>query len=197
MALSKTLILNKALTLIGSSPVTNINDSSAQAQALRQVYEISLKSILSECKWNFATKRLLLSQSADTLSWYDSNENIVYVRPADIIYIFGTNDSTARWRDEGDYIISDTSGLGIRYVYYHDDATKYAPLFVDAFTDLLAANIAFTVVNSASLGDKFLQKYERVSLPKATALNSQQGIQQETNDGAWVDAKSFDNPLNS
>ena len=116
MAASKTSIINKALTLVGALAVTSIDDDSQNARTVRKIYEIDLRSILSECKWNFATKRLLLSLSADTLDWYDTGEGVVYVRPTDIIKIFETNNVKARWREEGDYIISDTSELGIRYV---------------------------------------------------------------------------------
>ena len=189
---SKTEILNKALTLIGAATITSIDDDSNNAKILRKVYDISLRSILGECKWNFATKRALLSVSADDLAWYDSGETIVYAKPADIIRVFGTNTAGAKWREEGDYIISDSSELGIRYVYFHDDPTKYPSLFIDAFVDKLASDIAYMIVNSGSLGEAYLNKYEKISLPKATAANSQTGVQQTLSDDAWELAKYFD-----
>lgn len=193
MAASKTSIINKALTLVGALAVTSIDDDSTNARTVRKIYEIDLRSILSECKWNFATKRLLLSISADTLSWYDTGEGVVYVRPSDIIKIFETNNSKARWREEGDYIVSDTSELGIRYVYFHDDPAKYPGLFVDAFVDKLASSFAYEIVNSATLGERYLGKYENISLPKATAANSQVGYQQTIIDDAWELSKYHNN----
>ena len=80
------------------------------------MYESSLRSILSECKWNFATKRVLLTVVTDTMAWYDQGETLVYQKPSDVIRIFGDNSDGSIWREEGDLIISDTSGLGIRYV---------------------------------------------------------------------------------
>jgi len=185
MALSKTDILNKALTLVGASPVINIDDSSNNARVMSRVYEGALRSLLSECKWNFATKRADLSSTTDELDWYDTGETYVYIKPTDMIRIYGASDATARWREEGDYIVSDSSGLGLRYVYYLDSPAKYPAYFIDALIDKLCADIAYSIVNSASLGEKFVSLYQKVSLPKAMAANSQTGIQQEMNDSEW------------
>jgi hypothetical protein len=189
MAITKTAILNKALTLVGANPIVNIDDDTNNARILKRVYEIALRSILSECKWNFATKRALLSVSADTLDWYDSGEIYVYVKPIDMIKIFGANDSKAVYREEGDYIVSDTQGLGLRYTYYIDSPEKYPASFIDAFIDKLCSDIAYAIVNSATLGEKFKTLYESVSLNKATSDNSQTGKQQTLVDDAWEMAK--------
>jgi len=192
MAISKTDILNKALTLVGAAPVTSITDNTNNARILSRVYDISLRAILSECKWNFATKRTDLSLLTDTLAWYDTGETYVYQKPIDMIRIFGANVAIATFREEGEYIVSDTSGLGLRYVFYLDDPTKYPSVFVDAFIDKLCSDIAYMIVNSASLGEKYKTLYESVSLPKAMAANSQVGKQQGLRDDAWEMAKYSD-----
>lgn len=194
---TKTEILNKALTQVGAAPVTSIDDDSTNAKVMARVYDSSLRSILSECKWNFATKRALLAVSTDSLSWYDTGEGIVYQKPSDIVRIFGTNSPSAQWREEGDYIVSDTSGLGIRYVYFLETASKFPASFVDAFVDRLSADIAFQIVNSASLGQTYKEVYEKVSLPKAMSQNSQVGIQQTMQDDAWELAKYQNTQPNS
>ena len=198
MSISKTNLVNKALTQVGASPITNLDDDTTNnARVVNRVYESSLRSILSECKWNFATKRALLSVSADTLAWYDTGETIIYDRPSDTIKIFGVNVANAIYREEGDYIISDSSGLGVRYVYYLDDPTKYSALFIEAFIDKLCSEIAYSIVNSATLGDKYKQVYETVSLPKATASNSQVGTQTNIQDDAWELAKYSNTQVNT
>jgi hypothetical protein len=192
MAISKTDLLNKALTQVGANPITSIDDSSNNARILSRVYEISLRSILYECQWNFAVKRILLTVSADTVPWYDTGNTYIYAKPTDIIRIFGVSDDQATWREEGDYIISDTSGLGIRYVYYLDVPSKYPAFFVDAFIDRLCSEIAYGIVNSDTLATRFKELYEGVTLPKAMAANSQIGTQQYLNDDAWENAKYYD-----
>jgi hypothetical protein len=189
MSISKTGLINKALTLVGANPITNIDDDTNNARVANRVYEISLKSILSECKWNFATTRKLLSSVDTDLAWYDSGETYIYQKPADCIRIFGTNDDGATWREEGDYIISDTTGLGIRYVYYLDEPNKYPSSFAEAFIDKLCSDICYMIVNSAQLAGTFFEKYQKVSLPKAMAENAQIGKQQYLKDDAWELAK--------
>lgn len=193
--MTKVDLCNKALTLLGASPIVSLDDSTANARALNRVYEISLKDLLSECKWNFATRRRLLSLSTDTLQWYDTNSTYVYTKPSDSIFIYETNDIYATWREEGDYIISDTSGLGVRYVYFNDDPSKYPAKFADAFVDRLASDIAFYILNSAPKAESLMQKYLSISLPKAKSKNAQIGVQQTIRDDAWDLAKYSDGSL--
>jgi hypothetical protein len=192
MSISKTEILNKALTLVGAAPVTNIDDDTNNARILSRVYEIALRSILSECRWNFATKRMKLTVSTQVPDWYDTGEKYVYVRPNDMVRAFEAHDTDATWREEGDYIYSDTSGLGLRYIYYLDVPSKYPAFFIDAFVDKLCSDIAYAIVNSASLGEQFKRLYETVTLPKAMSANAQIGTQQTLKDNAWENAKYND-----
>jgi len=192
MAISKTDLVNKALTLVGGAPIVNLaTDNTNNSRIANRVYELSLRSLLSECKWNFATKRSLLSlvSTGGTLAWYDSGETYLYTKPSDMIKVFEASVEGATYREEGDYIVSDTSSLGLRYVYYLDDPTKYSAQFMDAFTDKLCSDMAYMIVNSSSLGDKYKQIYEGVSLPKAMASNSQVGTQQTMKDDSWELAK--------
>lgn len=189
MAIDKIELINKSLTLVGANPITSIDDSANNARIVNRVYEISLRSILSECKWNFATTRALLTQVTDTMAWYYTDEAYVYARPVDVIRIFGTNDNDAMWREEGDFIISDTSGLGVIYVRYIDDPVKYPASFTEALIDKLASDIAYMILNSGTVADKFNEKYQKVTLPNARAENAQIGTQQIMIDDAWELAK--------
>jgi len=190
---AKLNIINKALTLIGAEPINTLSDGTTNSDIVDRVYTTALKSILSECQWGFATKRALLTTVATTtIAWFYSGDNadsIVYSKPSDIIRIFGTNDDDALWRDEGDYIIADTSGLGLKYVYYTTDAEKYPASFVEALVDLVAYQACFMIVNSASKAREMFEKYEKVSLPKAKSENAQTGVQQYLKDDAWTLAK--------
>lgn len=190
MAITQTLILNKAFTICGANPITDITDDTRNARALNSVYEIALKSVLSECKWSFATTRATLSTtSTTTMVWYHTNEAYVYDRPSAAIRIFDTNDKYAEWREEGDFIITNTASLGIAYVYYHETPSKYPPSFIEAFIDKLCSDVCFMILNSSTQATAFLEKYIKISLPKAMAENSQIGLQQTMKDDAWERAK--------
>lgn len=197
MAISKTELINKSLTLLGASPITSIDDDTNNARIVNRVYETALRSILSECKWNFATKRALLGLVTDTMAWYYTDEAYVYQKPIDMIRIFGTSDDNAMWREEGDFIISDTAGLGVIYTYYLDNPDKYPASFIEAFSDKLAADIAYMILNSATKAEEMYKKYQSVTLPNARSENSQSGAQQYLKDDAWELAKYGNENLNA
>jgi hypothetical protein len=196
IANSQTLIVNKALVLCGAATITNITDNSPNAIALNNVYELSLQSILSECKWNFCTIRNMPSVLASSSTTYPAflmpGEVVVYALPSNVIRIWQTNPINARVREESGNLISDTVNLGIFYTYYDDNPNDYPSYFLDAFIDKLCSDIAYLIINNAQIAASFLKKYEGVSLPKAMSSNSQTGIQQMPRDGAWVNAKFYD-----
>ena len=189
MSISKVSIFNNALTQIGAAPIVSFDDDSQNARVGSRVYEDARRSALSECCWNFAVTRATLSLSVVTMPWSYPNESYVYVRPADAVRIFEVSDPYAQWREEGDYIISDTANLGIKYVYDLDNPDKYTPSFIAALTDLLSAGACFTILNSATKADAFQVTYEKLSLPKAKSMNAQTGTQQTPRDSAWENSK--------
>jgi len=191
MAVSKVEIVNRSLTLIGAAPIVSLDDDVKNARITNRIYDSTLKDILSETHWNFATKRVLLAtlSSASDPAWTYTGEAYVYQLPSDIITIIETNDAQAQWRIEGETIVSDTSGLGIKYVYFLDDPTKYTVKFVTAFADVLAANLMFMVTNSTTGVEDLLTKYKKISLPSASSDNARQGTQQMMRDDEWTLAK--------
>jgi hypothetical protein len=192
---SQTSILNKALTLCGAATVISITDNSPSAIILNNVYNISLQSILSECKWNFCTLRLNPSVVPSSSTTYPAflypNEIVVYALPTNIIRIWGTNPTNAQIREESGQLVSDTVNLGIQYTFYDTNPNDYPSYFLDAFIDKLCSDIAFQIINSATIAEAFVKKYETVSLPKAISANSQTGVQQYPRDGAWTNAKFY------
>ena len=186
---SKTELINKAITLIGGTPITNITDDTNNARIMNRVYDTSLRALLSECSWNFAIKRTLLATSSDSLAWNDEGVNIVYVRPSDAVRIFRVSDRNATWYEVGDYIVSDTNGLGIEYVQYLDTTSKFPSSFVEALVDRLCSDTAFMVLNDVKIAKAYLEKYKTVSLVDAMAENAQVGMQQGIKDDYWTLAK--------
>lgn len=191
MANSQTQIINKALVLVGAATVVSISDNSPNAIALSNVYELSLQSILAECKWNFCTTRSTLSVSAGVPAYYNVGEAVVYDIPSNVIRIWAVNPPTAMWREEGGQIISDSENLGILYTFYDDTPSDYPSYFLDAFIDKLCSDIAYLIINSANVAEAFVKRYEGVTLPKAMSANSQTGIQQIPQDEGWTLAKFF------
>ena len=60
--MSKVSHANKALTLLGANRIVNLSDDTLEAKSINAVFDQTLKSILSETCWSFATKRTLLNR---------------------------------------------------------------------------------------------------------------------------------------
>lgn len=192
MAFSKTQIVNKALVKLGARPIVNIDtDDTPESRAANNVYDIALEGMLSEIRWTFATKRALLAQLDETIPFNRDYEilSVIYQRPVDAIRIFEVNDTGADWLEESDRILSDTEGLGVIYAVRNTNTATYPAQFVNAFADLLAAEMAYPILNSVSKSQELMGLYESVSLPKAEAQNSQIGTAKELNDNYWLNAR--------
>jgi hypothetical protein len=186
---SKIEIINRGLLLVGMNKITSLTDQSPEAEIADLMYPSSLKTLLEECMWTFASKRVNLSQTVLEPAWATRGMNKVYTKPADLIKIFKTNPPNAFWSVEGDYILSDNLGLGVLYVYFNDVAGSYPPKFVEALAAKFAADIAYYVLNDANRTKAVVEMYESIYLPKAMSSDSQQGTPYLTEDNYWVDAK--------
>lgn len=191
MATYSTLtIIKKALVLCGASTVSSLTEDTPNARALNIVYELTRKSMFTECMWTFTvTRSSLVTVASTTIAWYHDEETTVYSRPTDALKIWGLSDSAVSWREEGDYILADSVGIGAKYTFDQSDESKWPPEFVVAFIDKLCSDICFMILNSPTQAKAFLEKYEMVSLPKAQAANSQIGNYSQVDDDYWISAK--------
>lgn len=192
MAFAKTQIINRGLVKLGSRPIVDLDlDDTVESNTALNLYDMALETILSSTLWTFATKRQLLATLAETIEFNTEFETLQYIyqRPNDVIRIFRTNDTGAYYKEEGDTIVSDTAGLGIIYTYRNEDTSLYPPYFATALSDLLAAEMAYPLLNSHSKAQEMLEFYERISLPKAKGENAQVGTPRELNDNYWLNAR--------
>lgn len=183
-------ILNHSLLLCGASPVTSLTEDSVNGRALNIVYENARKSFLTECKWNATVTRTTLATVATTtIAWFHSEEGYVYSRPSGALRIWEFSNDHSIVREEGEYLIADTAGLGVKYTYDHSEVGLWRPKMIEAFIDKLCSDISFTIINSSTKAEAFLAKYQKVSLPNAMSDNAQTGFQQRVIDDEWESAK--------
>lgn len=192
MAFSKAQIINKGMVKIGARPIVNIETDDTQESVIAlNIYDIALEGILSDIMWTFATKRKLLATLDESVAFDREFESLshVYERPTDCIRIFGVNDTGATYYEEDGKILSDTAGLGVIYAFRNTDPATYSAAFVNAFADLLGAEFAYPLLNSASKASDMMSFYENVSLPRAESQNSQIGTALEMNDNFWINSR--------
>ncbi|MBO6305467.1 MAG: hypothetical protein J6M62_10390 [Selenomonadaceae bacterium] len=181
--MSRVSIVNKAIAFIGDNRITDLSDDTMTAKAFNNIYVDSLKSILSECCWNFAKKRVVLNRLTETPAWGGGN---YFQLPADVVRIFET--TAHKWKIEGNYILTPESSVGILYTYLCEDDNKYPPRFVDALACRLAADVCFELTNNSSKQAELMNLYEGHYLPVAKSMNARDGSPDEIKDDAWVNA---------
>jgi hypothetical protein len=181
--MSKVSHANKALTLLGANRIVNLSDDTLEAKSINAVFDQTLRSILSETCWSFATKRTLLNRLEELPA---VGGGYYFQRPSDCVEVFETTANT--WRPEGEKIWTLDPELGVKYVYMCDDDTFWTPKFSDAFECLLAANICYDITNSASRTQELIQLYEGEYLPRALHYDSGRQGEETVKDDAWINA---------
>lgn len=187
---STVAIVNRALLLCGASPITALTDDTVNARAANATYEISRKQFLTEGRFSFSlTRSTLATVATTTFAFLYDEEGYGYSVPSNVLRIWDVSDPYASWRVEGGYIISDTGDLGAIYAFDQDDLSKWTPAAIEAFIDKLCADVSFNILNDAKKAMAFLEKYEKISLPRAEAQNAQTGKHQFVIDDEWVRSK--------
>jgi hypothetical protein len=192
----KVTIINRALSLCGAEPIINLTDDTAEAKIANRFYDESRRSVLSECLWNFAAKRVMLNAVVGSPAWSLDQVNNIFQLPSDIIRIFGVSDPSAIWRIEQQQLLTNVSQIGILYVFNLTDTTKFSSSFTDAFADKLAADMSYSILNSTTETKMLLEKYNGASLPKAMAENSQEGTPAQVQDDLWSYSRFGFAPVN-
>lgn len=192
---SQVEIVNRALNLLGANRITSMSDDTLEAELASSMYNQSLKSILSECRWSFATKRINLTRTTEEPAWQNDGMKYCFQLPADVIRIFEIADRTAFWRVEGEKVLSNNQTFGILYVYLMTDPTKFTASFIEAFANRLAYDMCYSITNSATYAKGLLETYRGQTLEDAMAEDSQIGTAIEVQDGYWALSKYSQSPL--
>lgn len=181
--MSKVSIANRALALLGENKITSLHDDTLAAKSINNMYQESLRSILAECCWNFACKRVNLNQTTLEPAWGGGK---YYQLPADLIRIFET--TAEQWNIEGDKLRTNENSVGILYTYLNEDDTRYSPQFVDAFACRLAYDVSFDLTNQSSKQDTLLNLYHGHLLPIAKSANARDKSAPQVEDSFWVNS---------
>lgn len=185
---NKVQIINKALSMLGMTRITTIDDPSPQARAAKATWDITLGSVLSAGLFTFSIERVVLALTAE-VNPFDDGYPYVYQVPTGCLRVVDFFPDSARARVEKDRIFSDTENLGVRIIVNIDDETLFFPAFAEALAIKLAADMAYPLINSAKKGEDLLGMYEAIMLPRAKSADSTQGDAPEMVADEWLNAK--------
>lgn len=191
MATDKLRIFNRALQLLGSPQIANVNENSRGATALRRAYDAVLEAELRANTWSFSIKRAELVADATPPIFGKANQ---YPLPGDYLFLAPeeTTYGQPRKRDyqiEGQKILSDEgSPLEIRYCSNSITESMFDVLFAEALAASLADACCEEITNSNTKSQK-LMAYRKQKIDEAKKRNSIEQPPRKAPVGSWISCR--------
>lgn len=180
---TQTSIANRALQLLGSPPISSINENSRGARAMLVAYTPVLMSELRKNYWNFAIKRAQLAADAQGPAFGKSNyftlpPDFLDLAPPDMVFgvagggtlagnqiLAGTPIITGSpildWQIEGNKIATNqVAPLNVRYISSAVTESLFDPCFDEAFSAALAMDCCEDITQSNTKLQNVSKMYE-------------------------------------
>lgn len=188
---TETDFINLSLTLLKSDTIPSSSGPALNEKAKRlgQLWiATARREILSEYNWDFATKRVNISDSgASIFKWGNS-----YQLPSDFIRVVTINDEEwpeQRFEIENGFILCDqASPLQLRYIFDQDDYSKWTPKAVVAGTARLARYMSYGLTGSRALTES-MTKISNDLVSEASLIDSQQNPPKRVERSVWKAAR--------
>jgi hypothetical protein len=197
MATSEVSIVNSALSKLGAELIITLSDNNKRARFAAEAYPKIRDQVLAAHPWNFAISRKELGLTPNTPAYEFQNE---FALPLDVLRVISTDLNVmaqvteTAWSAEisevtGDRVIlTDASGVKIKYIKRITDVAKYPPHFLEALETRLASELAYTLVQSTTLKAELLQEY-LLLLRDARSFDAQEGSLPQTRADDWFNQR--------
>lgn len=167
-AISKTDIINLALSNIGQDVIADVSEKSEVARKANLYYDVVRRTLLREHDWSFALRWATLAASTEK-SPYPSCP-YVFARPSDCLFLKKVGFEGAAEKNFKFFIFVSQKNAQLvacpfdkvqaLYVKDEEDVTLFDPAFVACFALLLAAELAVPVAGDSKLAAFMYQKYQ-------------------------------------
>jgi len=185
MAISKTDIANKTLGHLGQDPIIDLDsDQSVKGSAIREAYDQTLKEVLRDFDWKFATFRKDLNADGSYTAADFSYRYILPTNPELLRFLNIVTDTRIAYSLEAGYLYTNLSSVRIRYIGKVTDPNQFDATFVETFALKLAAVRGYKITGNQELADGFLAKYEKLKMDAQTN-DSQEKQQTYQDDSQW------------
>ena len=167
-------IASRALVLIGAEPITSFDSSSTEALVATNMYEDTVRAMLSTARWRFATEQAVLSQLSDVPT---GRFDIAHQLPANLLVLHGVtiNDRLIEFTVYGDKVFSDSTSsdtLVADFTFRADEVD-----FPSYFSLALQYSLASIFATSIARDDRLMQLMETKAnqlMAKARNIDAQQ-----------------------
>jgi len=148
-------ISSNALLMLGDTTISSFTQGTTGSTVAANLYETSLRALLSSHRWRFATKKVQLARlTATPLNDYTYQFQL----PTDFIMLIKLQDSSD-FEIYGDKLYSNQSTAYIDYIYRVDE-TYFPPWFTKTLEFFLAAQFAIPVTGNSTRMQEYNGMYE-------------------------------------
>jgi hypothetical protein len=188
---SKFDICSRALVLASANTISSFTENTSESKVSGQLYESTLKNLLTRCRWRFAAKQQQLSRdTAEPTARFDAK----YPLPADalIINTITISDNVITYdRYENDiYCDATVSDVVVADYTFRPNEADFPPYFTSALVFELASLFAGAIARNDSLS----QLYQNRAIVQMAQAKSQDSQAQTTR---RVDTDRFRNRRNT
>ncbi len=183
-------ICNMALDMLSEAPVTSLEDDDPVARRFKRNFDQWRDLFLAVHPWNFATKRVALTQSSEvpvhgwTYRYLVPGECLRFL-PLRKLGNFGGD--IVPHEIEGSYILTnEPAPLRVRYIWRNEIFGSWSPEAINAFAAFLAAKVAMAVTGKTSFRESSLNEAENL-LATAKRLD---GLQSQVEKPSYQDVIS-------
>lgn len=185
---SETDICNRALYMLGHTLVASLSENSEAARLCNMAYAPVRDALLRGYPWNFAMARAACAATVATPVWgYDHQ----YQLPSDCLAVRKVKEheeDDEDWKVEGRLILTDADTCNILYTQRITDVNSMDPLFREALSAKIAAEIAYPLTNSRDMQTQMDSLY-RAKLREARGQDSQEGSPDAVLEDDWLNAR--------
>lgn len=175
-------ICNQALLLLGEPYIASFEEKTVSGRACATVYQTARNSVLTDIKPNFATKRSAeLAASSTPPFEYVSAWGL----PQDceeVLSAWSGGSKFKEWRVEGSEILTNVSGVRVRYVSIAADLeARMQGVFVEALAAYVAVKLCYAITNARAKLPDMLSLYTMLSDKARTQYGQESGEQKADN----------------
>lgn len=159
---SKTDICNLALNMVGSPPVSSLDENCPEASIVKQLYDPIRDEVLQLKQWPSCTGRAVLNLISEGTPAFEFQ--YAFQLPADYIDLIRYGDSDTAvipYRIEGDQLLTNQGApCQIVYIRREERTGLYEPLLVDMIATRMAKAMAMRLPANASLKESLDKDWE-------------------------------------
>lgn len=187
---SKIDICNQALVLVGANVISALTENNTEARVSNQLYESTLKNLLTKARWRFASKQQQMSKSAtDPLDKWDS----AYQIPNDalLVHTITVSDNVIPFDRYGEFLYTNSGAndtVILHYTYQpHED--QFPEYFVQILVFELASLFAGAIARNDNLSVLY-QKRANIQLTQARGMESQTQTTRKLNTSLLIEVRN-------